>query len=844
MSLKKIQTGIMKGRVNYSIFLTVIALSIVLLIYFSCYFIIETRSRIVERELLFNDFAVENSIQNIESVIEMLSKQLQLETEHHSQYSLDEESRIKIENILRIHKPFISSVTRTDKNGIIVFTVPDNPNSVGIDISYQSHVRKIMNDHKPVFSDVFMAVQGYYGIGLHMPVMKKGVYDGSLAYLISFDHLTEFLIEKFRSSGEKDIQWILSNSGNILYSNNRNETGKNVLDDIYKENPVSGFFEDYFAGKIKERFSFEFNGEKYFGAFKKIRLSFGESWNVFTAVSESSIFRKHSYLPIKFLILSMLMICVLIFIIHRFRTMTIILKEKEIKDTLQKNLAVSQKLYKSVVTDMTCVVCRLNESKKIIFFNRAFFQRFKCRTNKLKNRDIVEIFSEEEAIILNAKLDELGMSNPVLGFEFMIKIDGSEVYYFLTVRATFDETGKITEYQLIGPDITEYKMSERKDIIYREKIKESEKMAALGNLAAGVAHDFNNILMGIQGNISILKLKNEKNEEIMSRISVVEDQIKSASGLSRQLLGMAKAGKYEITKFDPNELVRSIYEVFSHTNKNIVFKLFLSSSVNLAVEGDKSQIRQAVTNIILNAIQAINDTGIIEISTEFFDPDEEFLRSNSLNKQKYFKCSVKDNGAGIDEELKMKIFEPFFTTRKKGKGSGLGLASAYGIVRNHDGILLFQSEKFIGSTFSIYLPVKEWEGNSSGKASVSGRNSNNETVLIVDDEKMVLNATSDMLSYLGYKTLKAENGKVALDIFQNNPDIKCVILDMIMPGMDGEKVFVELKKLQPEIKVIISSGYSMSSKVEALLMNGAKGFLEKPFSMDELSDKMNEVLAK
>jgi len=205
---------------------------------------------------------------------------------------------------------------------------------------------------------------------------------------------------------------------------------------------------------------------------------------------------------------------------------------------------------------------------------------------------------------------------------------------------------------------------------------------------------------------------------------------------------------------------------------------------------------------------------------------------------------VRDNGTGIDEELKMKIFDPFFTTRKKGKGSGLGLASAYGIIRNHEGVLLFQSERFIGSTFSIYLPVKEWEGKHAVEASVSGRVSNNETVLVVDDEKMVLNATSDMLSYLGYKTLKAENGKVAVDIFQNNPDIKCVILDMIMPGMDGEKVFVELKKLQPEIKVIISSGYSMSSKVEAMLMNGAKGFLEKPFSMDELSDKMKEVLAK
>jgi len=832
----------MKGRVNYSVFLSVIVLSIVLLIYFLLYFISETKSRIIEREKLFNNFAVDNSIQNIESVIDMLSKHLLLEADLHPKGELDEKGRLQIESSLRIHKPFISSVTRTDRNGVVIFTVPYDQKSTGRDISYQSHVKKIINEHKPVISDVFVAIQGYYALAIHAPIFAEGDYNGSIAYLISFDHLADFFREKFHNSGEKDIQWILNNSGNILYSNCKEEAGRNISDLLKENDPVAGIFKNYLSTGTKTEFSYISGKEKYLGTFRKIKLPFGETWNVFSAVSENSILSKKSYIPVKFLLLTVIMMGVLIFIILRYRTMTIIMKEKEIKDELERNLSASQKLYKSVLTDMACMVCRLNDSKKIIFFNRPFYQRFKHRTKSLKNKDIVEIFSEDEAIVLNTRLDEINLSKSVLSFEFMIRIGGSEIFYYLTIRASFDDKGKITEYQLIGTDITEYKTSERRETIYREKIIESEKMAALGNLAAGVAHDFNNILMGIQGNISILKLKNEKNEEILNRINLVEDQIKSASALSRQLLGMAKGGKYEIIKFDPNEPVNSILDVFSHSNKNIVFKIDLAPSGNFVVEGDKSQIRQAYTNIILNAVQSIQDTGIIEINTEYFDPDEEFLMTNSLKKQKYFKFSVKDNGTGMDEDIKSKIFDPFFTTRKKGKGSGLGLASAYGIIRNHDGVLLFNSEKYIGSTFSIYLPVKESDGQSSRSNKFGTSAAGNETILIVDDEKMVLNATADMLSYLGYKTLKAENGKTALDIFTNNSEVRCVILDMIMPGMDGEKVFYELKKINPRIKVIISSGYSMSAKVESLLINGANGFLQKPFSMEELSAKIKEVL--
>lgn len=831
----------MKGKTNYSVLILLIIISIFLLIYFSFYFISESRAKVVEREFMIDRFHVDQSAMNIESVLEMLSKHLLHEADFHSGKFFNSEYLPEIQKSLIMHKPYINSVTRTDSAGVILYTVPDNDVIVGTDISYQPHIKKIIKDHKPVFSDVFMSVQGYKAVALHVPIMKGDKYNGSLAYLISFDHLVDFFEDKYTDNKVGGLHLVLSNSGTVIFSKNKNETGKDIRSLLKSDNTAVKAIETFLKAEKERDLIFSFNKNTQRAHLRKISLPFGESWNILSSVDCKSILSENNYMPSKLLLLLFLLFSILTFIVFRLRTMYIKIKNREIQDHLEKNLSASQKLYKSILTDITSMVCRLNDSKKIIFFNRVFYQRFKSKTNKLKGKDIVELLNEDEALILNSKLDEISITRPIHSFEFTISMNSTEFYYYITARGIFDEKGKLSEYQLICPDITEYKLSEKKDSVYREKIKESEKMAALGNLAAGVAHDFNNILMGIQGNISILKLKYEKNQEIASRISLIEEQIKNASGLSRQLLGMAKGGKYEITKFDPNELVKSISEVFSHSNRNIVFKLVLASE-NFAVEGDKSQIRQALTNITLNAIQSINDTGEIDIKTEFVQPDEDFLYTHSLKKQKYFKFTVRDNGEGMDEEIQTKIFDPFFTTKKKGKGSGLGLASAYGIVRNHDGILLFESEKFVGSIFYLYLPVREPAGSSENVQDNCGSHKGNETILIVDDEKMVLNATADMLSYLGYKPLKAENGKIALDIFKNNSDISCVILDMILPGMDGEKIFIELRKINPNVRVLISSGYSMSKKVEAMLISGAKGFLEKPFSMEELSKKIKAVI--
>ncbi|MDD5531933.1 MAG: response regulator, partial [Syntrophales bacterium] len=202
-----------------------------------------------------------------------------------------------------------------------------------------------------------------------------------------------------------------------------------------------------------------------------------------------------------------------------------------------------------------------------------------------------------------------------------------------------------------------------------------------------------------------------------------------------------------------------------------------------------------------------------------------------------------DNGIGMDEKVRKRIFEPFFTTKEMGRGTGLGLASAYGIIKGHDGMIDVYSEKGLGSTFNIYLPASG-KALSAGKKAAGSYRTGSETILLVDDEQVILTVNGEMLEKLGYKVLMAKGGREAIEIFRGNPDIKLVILDMIMPDLGGREVFEALKELDPSIRVILSSGYSLSDEAARMMERGCRAFIQKPFNILELSDRIRRVLDK
>ncbi|MDY6851612.1 MAG: PAS domain S-box protein [Thermodesulfobacteriota bacterium] len=373
------------------------------------------------------------------------------------------------------------------------------------------------------------------------------------------------------------------------------------------------------------------------------------------------------------------------------------------------------------------------------------------------------------------------------------------------------------------------------------QLRQAQKMEAVGTLAGGVAHDFNNLLMGIQGRTSLMLMNTDTSHPHSAHLNEIEDYVKSAVRLTGQLLGFARGGKFEVKAVDLNTLARRVVEMFGRTKKEIEIHANYEQDL-WAVEVDQGQIEQVLLNLYVNAGQAMPKGGDLYLETKNATLDEDYIKPFKVKPGKYVKVSITDTGVGMDEVTQRRIFEPFFTTKEMGRGTGLGLASAYGIIDNHGGFINVYSEKNKGTTFNLYLPASDKEVveyKESAKELVMG----SETILLVDDEKMIADVGRRMLETMGYTVLTATSGLEAVAVYEENRDgIDLVILDMIMPEMGGGRTYDRLKEINREVKVILSSGYSVNGQAMEILNRGCDGFLQKPFNMKDISAKIREVL--
>jgi two-component system cell cycle sensor histidine kinase/response regulator CckA len=392
-------------------------------------------------------------------------------------------------------------------------------------------------------------------------------------------------------------------------------------------------------------------------------------------------------------------------------------------------------------------------------------------------------------------------------------------------------------------DITTRKQAEIEKMKLESQLQSSQKMEAIGTLAGGIAHDFNNLLMGIQGRTSLMLIDTDLPQLHYEELKGIEDIVKSAAGLTKQLLGFARTGKYEVKPADMNELIHKSSQMFGRTNREIKIHTKYQESI-WSVEVDRSQIEQVLLNLYVNAWQAMPGGGELYLQTENVMFDESYSKPYKLSPGKYVKISVTDTGVGMDEATQERIFEPFFTTKKMGRGIGLGLASTYGIIKNHDGIINVFSQKGEGTTFEIYLPASEKEVVEEKKlpeAVLKGT----ETVLFVDDEDMIVGIGKKTLKRMGYDVITAKNGKEAIELYkENKARVDIVVLDMIMPEMGGGETYDKLKEINPSVRVLLSSGYSIEGQASEILKRGCDGFIQKPFRMRLLSRKIREVLDK
>jgi two-component system cell cycle sensor histidine kinase/response regulator CckA len=375
----------------------------------------------------------------------------------------------------------------------------------------------------------------------------------------------------------------------------------------------------------------------------------------------------------------------------------------------------------------------------------------------------------------------------------------------------------------------------------REQMFRSQKLESLGLLAGGVAHDFNNLLMGIQGRANLALEKGMASTALGEHIRAIEEYVSRASELTGQLLGFARGGKYDVKPADLNAVLDHSAKMFGRTKKEIVIHTNFDEDL-YTVEIDRRQMEQVFLNLFLNAWHAMPGGGELRLETANVLLDESFAERHGCNPGRFVKTSVVDTGSGMDAGTLKKIFDPFFTTREMGRGTGLGLAMVYGIIKNHDGLITVQSSVGRGTTFSVYLPASEKAVQQEPHLDEKILRGS-ETILLVDDEDMIVDVARAMLERLGYRVVTAGDGRQAVAVMEQEGDgIDLVILDLIMPGMNGGKVFDRLREIRPQVPVIMSSGYAIDGEAAAIMQRGCSGFIQKPFNMSDLSRKVREIL--
>ncbi|MCX5814689.1 MAG: response regulator [Proteobacteria bacterium] len=431
-------------------------------------------------------------------------------------------------------------------------------------------------------------------------------------------------------------------------------------------------------------------------------------------------------------------------------------------------------------------------------------------------------------------LQEKGL---ITGFEVQLKRkDGSPFWVSINARCVYDENGNILYYDGTSEDITNRKHLE-------SQLFQSQKMEAIGTLAGGVAHDFNNILTAITGFGGLLKMDMREDDPNRAFVDEILASSERAANLTHSLLAFSRKQQIILKPLGINNSVKETSKLLKRLlTEDIELKIRLSEKT-LVIMGDATQIDQVLINLAANARDAMPTGGTLSIETKMVTLDDEFIGMHGYGKPgKYALLSASDTGIGMDEATKARIFDPFFTTKEIGKGTGLGLSTVYGIVKQHNGYITVYSEHGHGTTFRIYLPSVDIEKEQKASP-VHNIKKGSETILMAEDDPGIRNFTREILQRYGYTIIEAIDGEEAVRTFMENRNrIDLIILDVVMPGKNGKEVYDEIVKTDPGMKFLFTSGYTGDVILDKGIMEDTVNFISKPLLPNELLKKIRDVL--
>ncbi|MCP3872926.1 MAG: response regulator [Desulfobacteraceae bacterium] len=435
-------------------------------------------------------------------------------------------------------------------------------------------------------------------------------------------------------------------------------------------------------------------------------------------------------------------------------------------------------------------------------------------------------------------VDESG--NPCGPYERESFNNRTQKHYRIVDKAIEWVDGRIVRFET-AYDISEKRKYEKLAKKYEKTNETLKRLESLGRLSGGIAHQFNNALSIITGHLNLIEMDYQKEERLNLYIKQMITSAKKMTDLTSSLLAYARGGKYQAQNFPISDYVSNIIDEFKQDQPLMLTIIDEINAKDCFVKADKNQLGMLMVAVLKNAVEATQEIGTIKISCEKENPNQrDLLKENIILEEDYICLTFKDDGSGMDNEVNDRIFEPFFTTKFEGRG--LGMAAAYGIVKNHDGYIFVDSNLEKGTIVKIYLPMIE-KLNVPLPVSDVFHSKKDITVLLIEDDEAVMNVTKMMLNRKGYTVLQASSGKEAVELVRSyKGTINIALLDFVLPDMNGEIVYPLIQKHHPEMKVIVLSGYAITGPVQKLMNSGARAFIQKPVTMKKLFQKIKKVL--
>jgi len=520
------------------------------------------------------------------------------------------------------------------------------------------------------------------------------------------------------------------------------------------------------------------------------------------------------------------------------------------------NLLLDNEYQDVIINSCDSFVGLLNSNQNFIFWNKMAEEITGYSEQEILKKDISFFFSlfpdKEAQNSIQGKIKQtISNGQEIDIFEKQIQDKNKETRSLLwKLKPLLDKNKKTKGCIIIANDISEKKRLEA-------QLRQAQKMETLGVLVGGIAHDFNNILGGIMGTLSLMRFTLEENakiekKEFFSYLEMMQEAGNRATNMIKRLLSFSKKQKFVFQPIDLNTTIKNVIRICENSfDKSIEIKANFFKEPAI-INADLIQMEQVILNFCVNASHAMtimrpkdqNWGGILSLSiSEPSLEDKIYQNQNDPKKNFYWLLSIQDYGVGIDSASLNKIFDPFFTTKKEGEGSGLGLTMVDNIVKQHGGFINVESNVGQGTLFKIYLPKLDKKIIPKSQAKEKKTPLGKGLILIVDDEEMIRRTVKTILERTGYEVMVAENGEKGVALFEkHHREIKVVLLDMVMPQMSGEEAFMKMKKIDSKLNVLLVSGFKQDDRVNRIMELGVKGFIQKPFTLQELATPISKLI--